>query len=217
MVGELLLYKYLPKEKILVVRPSIIMGDSRGILPRSFVIMWAFAVANKLRLIPVNPNKKIDIIPVDFAVKAIISLLMSKRNYNIYHISAGEQRSYPIANILNTIEKNISELPAFKFVDIENIKIIKLWARNYHINGELNSCKDYFEYWEKIFENRSDLRILLAGFEPYLRFAESGQVFDNSRLINDTNIELPMAAHEYIESMLEYFPMIDILEGAVDP
>ena len=63
MKGELLIREHLPAEKILIARPSIIMGDSRPIIPRSPVILWAMATINHLRLIPVNEHSQLDIIP----------------------------------------------------------------------------------------------------------------------------------------------------------
>src|ERR1051326_1282630 len=72
MRGEIMLQSYLPKEKILIARPSIIMGDTRPWVPRSYVIMWALAAINLLRLVPINPDAQLDIIPVDYASKAII-------------------------------------------------------------------------------------------------------------------------------------------------
>ena len=45
MRGEILLKEHLKQEQILVARPSIIMGDSRPIIPRSPVILWAMASA----------------------------------------------------------------------------------------------------------------------------------------------------------------------------
>ncbi|GBL34533.1 fatty acyl-CoA reductase 2 [Filimonas sp.] len=91
MMGELMIHEVLPENKILIVRPSIILGDSRARIPRSNVILWTLAAVNMLRLIPVRPAPKLDIISVDFAACAIDALLFSKRKHTVYHVSAGEQ------------------------------------------------------------------------------------------------------------------------------
>ena len=46
MMGELMLQKEFPPEKLLVARPSIILGDSRPVIARSPVILWALATIN---------------------------------------------------------------------------------------------------------------------------------------------------------------------------
>ena len=86
MQGEILLNKHLRPEKILIVRPSIIMGDSRKVLPRSPIILWTVATINQLRLIAVHEHTLMDMIPVDFAVAAIAGLLFANRKYRVYHI-----------------------------------------------------------------------------------------------------------------------------------
>ena len=117
MLGELSIRKELPEEKILIIRPSIIMGDSRPIFPRSPVILWTLATANLLRLIPVNQHANLDIIPVDYATNAITALLFAKRNYSVYHVSAGTQSATTTDKVSNAIADYFPERPDFKFVD----------------------------------------------------------------------------------------------------
>ena len=66
------------------------MGDSRDWKPRSYVILGALAAMNAIRLIPTNPHSNLDIIPMDYAVRAIAGLLFAKRRWTTYHISAGK-------------------------------------------------------------------------------------------------------------------------------
>ena len=84
-------------------------------------------------------------------------------------------------------------------------------------DSELNNYKTYLEYWDELLENKSDMRILLAGLEPYLDFMELGHIFDNSRLLEDVNIPAPTACHDYIVNSLEFMRTIDIFDGAIDP
>ncbi|HXP53266.1 MAG TPA: SDR family oxidoreductase, partial [Bacteroidia bacterium] len=129
MMGEIMLTKSLPKEKILIVRPSIIMGDSRDWIPRSYVILWAIETVNMLRLIPVNGRAALDVIPIDFASKAITSLMFTKRNHSVYHISSGANSATSSERITSAIAKSFPDLPPFKFIDKEFMKEIKLWAK----------------------------------------------------------------------------------------
>jgi len=218
MMGELMLDKYLPKEKILVVRPSIIMGDSKNLVPRSSVILWTLAAFNYLRLIPVNPLSKIDIIPVDYAAEAIAELLLVNRKYDVYHISAGVDSSTNSELCTKRIEGYFPEKPVHAFVNRKMANSMRFWAkgRNGEI-GELEKYKNYLIYWENILGERNRLRILFAGLEPYFDFIELGQVFDNTRLLSDAKLPKPEPAHKYIINNIKFLESIDIYEGALDP
>ena len=218
MQGELLLPKYLPDEKILIVRPSIIMGDTREWVPRSYVILWALAACNLMRLVPVFADSNLDIIPVDYAAKAINELLLAKRKYNIYHISSGNASCTTPRKATSAIENSFPDKPPFKFVDFELISHMKFWAKGrLNPESELLDHSDYLDYLEKAFGDKQTLRILFAGLEPYLKFIELGQIFDNSRLLEDTNVGNPEPAHEYIKRSFKYLENIDVFEGALDP
>jgi thioester reductase-like protein len=220
MVGEMMLPEYLPKEKILVLRPSIIMGDSRPWMPRSPVILWALASINLLRLIPVNPLSQLDIIPIDYAVAAIEQLVFKKRKYSLYHISSGNASQTNALKLTNTIESYFPDRPAFKFIKSDMLAQMKKHARNPNLvlpGMELLNYSEYLEYWKAAIGENGQMRILFAGLEPYFRFVELGQVFDNSRLLEDTNLGDSPSAHEYSKVCIKYLEKIDILEGAIDP
>lgn len=218
MMGEMMLRDYLPEDKILVVRPSIVMGDSRTWKPRSYVIMWTLATMNMLRLIPVNKNAKLDVIPVDYCSKAIIALLFAKRKYNVYHISSGQDSATTALQSTNTIEPFFNHRPKFKFIDHDLINQLKLWAKDkLNPSSEVFNSPEYLAYWEKIMGEKNRLRIIFAGLEPYLEFIELSQVFDNSRLLEDTDIGPSSPAHEYIVNSIPYLDKIDVFAGAIDP
>lgn len=219
MTGEQVLKDYLREDQILVVRPSIIMGDSRPWAPRSTVILWTLATVNLLRLVPVNPLAQLDIISVDFASKAIVALLFSKRKHQVYHISSGQAGASNALKITSVIEPHFNHRPPFKFVNTSHVKQMIAWAKNHppKPGDELERNVAYMTYWNDIFESRGRLRILLFALEPYLEFMELGQIFDNSKLLADTGIKQPPPAHEYIKNSVEYIGNIDVFEGAVDP
>jgi len=221
MIGELILENYLPSEKILVVRPSIIMGDSRPWTPRSYVILWALATLNELRLFPGNPNSKIDIIPIDYAALSIIELVFNnKRKYNVYHISSGPDSATTPEKTTSAIKDFFPEKPDFKFVSRELLGDMKKWSRNgVSVSKEniLYQHKNYLNYWVDNFGSNSRLRILFYALEPYIDFIELGQIFDNTRLLEDTNMGHSIPAHIYLENMKKHFESINIFEGAIDP
>jgi thioester reductase-like protein len=219
MHGELLIDKHLPQEKILIARPSIILGDSRNVVPRSPVILWAVATINHLRFVPVNEFSKLDMIPVDYTVNAIIGLVLKKRKYKVYHISSGEKSATTAHQLALTLNEYFVDLPAFYFADKNLLNQVKNWAKNrLKSDSELYNFQVYLEYWKKTFEDPSAVRILLAGLDPYLGFMELGQVFDNSRLLEELpELKQSIPAHEYIKNALVYIEKIDLMEGAINP
>jgi hypothetical protein len=98
------------------------------------------------------------------------------------------------------------------------INQVKIWAKGHlSVNSELNKFPLYLAYWHTIFPETGNLRILLAGLEPYLGFMELGQVFDNSRLFEDVpHLPQPVAADVYINECMPYIAGINTLEGAFD-
>ena len=218
MRGEILISEHLPKEKILIARPSIIMGDSRPIVPRSPVILWAMATMNQLRLLPVNEQAQLDIIPVDYAANAIVGLLFSKkRKHNVYHISSGEAGATTIYKLSQTLTKYFHKMPPFHFVRKVMINEVKHWTRNrLHEGAELYNYRSYLDHWKKTFANKSNLRLLFTGLDPYLHFMELGHIFDNTRLLEDVDIPNSEPVDVYIERSLHFVEKLDVLEGAID-
>ena len=216
--GEFLLQRELPADKVLIARPSIIMGDSRPIVPRSPVILWALATINALRLCPFDINAQVDIISVDFAADAIVKLLFARRNHSVYHISSGIEAHTTAIKTLSIIDPYFKDMPDFKFIDSSYLNKLKQWSKG-KINADngLAEYADYCDYWEDYFEDRGKLRIIFAGLEPYIHFIELGHIFDNSRLLADVDIEPPIPAHEYIVNSIDYIKNINILEGAFEP
>lgn len=219
MMGEIQIRKYLPEDKILIVRPSIILGDSRAWVPRSYVIMWTLACVNFLRLIPANPDSALDMVPVDYVSDAITKLMFSKRKFNVYHISAGEEGATTPAKLTQTIADNFPDLPKFQFVPNEMIHDMKMWSRKRLSAGsDLNNYPEYLDYWKSIMEDSSDLRVLMGGLDAYIGFMELGQTFDNSRVLaEDFGIAQTKPAHEYIKNSVHLLENIDIFEAALEP
>ncbi len=218
MMGEIMLTNEIAPEKLLIVRPSIIMGDSRDWVPRSYVILWAFATVNLLRLIPAEGKSNLDIISVDYAAKAIIALLFSnRRRHRVYHISSGSKSATNVEKIAAVIAQFFPGLPPVKFVNFALLKQMNLWAKKSLPKGsELYHYDKYLEYWKETFGDISRMRILLAALAPYLEFAQMGQLFDNVKLIEDTGIDLPVPAHIYIKSSGNYIKNIDVFGGAAE-
>ncbi len=86
MVSELL-----PDVSRLVFRPSIVLGDSRRAETTQFDMVRAFVFLARLPVLPLRPDDRIDIVPVDYVADAIVALHQKARpEHEIYHLSSGD-------------------------------------------------------------------------------------------------------------------------------
>lgn len=217
-IGEIMLRSLLPAEKLLVVRPSIIIGDSRPWTPRSYSILWALAGFELMRLVPMNPEARCDVIPVDFAAHAIVTLLFAERRFDTYHISAGLAASTPISRFLRALD--IPGRPPFVFVNHATMmgEMKQLFRNRLPETAELlREHGAYVDYWKTELGGVEPLRVLLAGLDYYFRFVNLDLVFDNTRLLADTGLAASEPAHVYMERNRLQLRAIDIMSGATDP
>jgi nucleoside-diphosphate-sugar epimerase len=215
--AELALQRALPAARRLVVRPSIVMGDSRPLVPRSPAILWAMAALNRLRLLPVDADAALDIVSVDYAADAICALLFAGAS-GVYHVSSGPGGATSARRLAATLARHFGG-PPFCFVSASLFPSIQRWAKGQapEEGGELRAYGRYLNYWRDSFCDARRLRAVLAALEPYLRFMELGHVFDNRRLLAATELRTPPPAHIYMEPAMRYLTTIDIVGEAADP
>lgn len=218
--GEINIRKTIPANKLLVVRPSSIAGDSRSWMPRSFVISWAFAVFDLLRLIPTESKAGMDIIPVDYASRAIVELLFNEnRKFNTYHISSGRQSATNMELVTGAVNSSNGNKPPFCFVDHSLMKQMVAFSKGQlHDNAELREYAEHLNYWSRTFNSDgSVLQKLLWAINFYYQFVNLGLVFDNSRLLADTKVGHSEPAHVYMGRNREQLKKIDVISGDIDP
>jgi long-chain acyl-CoA synthetase len=80
---------------VTILRPSIIVGDSRTGWTPAFNVLYAplraFA-ARQLRVLPARPSAPVDVVPVDHVADAIIELTSERdEGLSTYHLVAGER------------------------------------------------------------------------------------------------------------------------------
>jgi hypothetical protein len=210
----------IPDEKLLIVRPSAVFGDSRAWMPRSFDVSWALAALNVMRLCSVDPQIQFDLVSIDYVCKAIFKLLLAKRNYNVYHISAGERFSSTMGKMLDVYAQADRGKPDFCFVDREYLPKIVRWSKERAIKhtSPLRGYNEYLSYWTAFLGTDGNFRILLAGMKTYFQYIELNQVFDNSRLLQDTDVGEPEPAHEYFKRTVGFhLEGINVVDGARNP
>ena len=216
MLAEMAVANAIPADKLLIFRPSILLGDSRCIVPRSFDIAWIIVAFRYLRLCFCDPDSECDVIPVDYAAKAIVSLLTSRRRHSTYHVSGGPAATTPrkIGKLIDYYDPN---LPDVTFCPREHLDLVKRWLRTgENLTSELRPYSDHLEHI-KATVGRKNARMLLAGLDAYWQFIDLNQRFDNSRMLADSQIGLPEPAHVYLKRTAPYLHDIDPLQAAVNP
>ena len=116
------------------------------------------------------------------------------------------------------VDNYFDDMLPHRFIGKQMLNSLKLWAKGkLPVGHELYKHYEYLEHLQYEFEDLSNLRILFAGLDPYIEFAELGQRFDNSRIIQDLGITPSEPGHVYIHNCLHYIEKINLLEGAIDP
>jgi thioester reductase-like protein len=88
---EHMIRELLPNVPITIFRPSIVMGDSRHERTTQFDMVQAFVFLAGLWILPLRPNDRLDIVPVDFVAESVVALHQKEKPlYDTYHLSSGE-------------------------------------------------------------------------------------------------------------------------------
>ncbi len=87
---EHMLRELLPEVPRTIFRPSIVLGDSRRGATTQFDMVRAFVFLAGLPVLPLRPDDRIDIVPVDYVADAIVTLHQKEKPaQEIYHLSSG--------------------------------------------------------------------------------------------------------------------------------
>ena len=94
--AELMVHAAMRELPITIVRPSIVIGDSRSGATNAFnVIYWPLRVFadGLLRVAPAAPNLPVDVVPVDYVARGTIKALFEGAADNTYALAAGDRAS----------------------------------------------------------------------------------------------------------------------------
>jgi len=215
MLAEMEVRSRVPREKLLVIRPSILLGDSRCVVPRSYDIAWIIAASQRLRMNFSSPDAACDILPVDYAARAIVKLLLAERHYLMYHVSAGQSAS-TLGELGKATISSWEGAPPLVFATKPDLAALKKWLRGGPPDARLRPFRQHLEYLKESVGLR-EVRLLLSGLEAYWKFMDLNQRFDNARLLADTDIEAPEPASQYLKRTLSFLECVDPLAAAVNP
>jgi thioester reductase-like protein len=137
-----------------ILRPSIIVGDSRTGVTSSFKMMyWPLKIyARRLwRTVPGYPDAVLDIVPVDFVAAAVARLAFDEAAAgNTVHLCAGQRGSATIEQIAHRAAEYFNG-PQPRFVDpklffaaIRPLLFVSLWGRKRRVLIDGRAYRDYF-------------------------------------------------------------------------
>ena len=137
-----------------ILRPSIIVGDSRTGVTSSFTMMyWPLKIyARRLwRTVPGFPDAVLDIVPVDFVAAATARLLFDPAALGqTVHLCAGPRGSATIQQVAKRAAEYFNA-PEARYVDpklffaaIRPLLFMALWGRKRRVLRDGRAYRDYF-------------------------------------------------------------------------
>ena len=159
-----------------ILRPSIIVGDSRTGVTSSFKMMyWPLKIyARRLwRTVPGYPDAVLDIVPVDFVANSVARLLFDEAAWGrTVHLCAGPHGSATIAQVahrameyFNGPEPRFVD-PKFFFAVVRPLLFISLWGRKRRVLRDGRAYRDYFTMRMQFDTSNAERLLQPAGVTP---------------------------------------------------
>lgn len=181
---EHMLHELLPDVNGLVLRPSIVLGDSRFPETTQFDMVRAFVMLAKLPVLPFEPDWRLDIVPVDYVSKAIVTLHQrDKLPHGAYNLSSGTA-SLTYRQVVEAMRR-AGHPVRHRFVP--------------GLNGAFNRLVETASNTPRSW-GVSLPASLLKVFLPYLTF---NTVFDNRRVV-DALGEAPLSFDHYAYGLYQF-------------
>jgi long-chain acyl-CoA synthetase len=137
-----------------ILRPSIIVGDSRTGVTSSFkMLYWPLKIYSRRlwRTVPGFPDAILDIVPVDFVAKAVARLALDdSATGSTVHLCAGPRGSATIERIARRAAEYFKVRepryvdPKIFFAAVRPLLFLALWGRKRRVLIDGRAYRDYF-------------------------------------------------------------------------
>jgi thioester reductase-like protein len=159
-----------------ILRPSIIVGDSRTGVTSSFKMMyWPLKIyARRLwRTVPGYPDAVLDIVPVDFVANAVARLLFDESALgSTVHLCAGPRGSATIQQVARRAMEYF-DAPEPRYVDprlffavLRPLLFVSLWGRKRRVLRDGRAYRDYFTMRMQFDTSNAEHLLQPAGVSP---------------------------------------------------
>ena len=160
----------------MVLRPSIIVGDSKTGVTSSFKMMyWPLKIYARglWRTVPGYADAILDIVPVDFVASAVTQLLFDEAALgSTVHLCAGAQASATIQQVahrameyFNGPEPRFVD-PKFFFAVVRPLLFLSLWGRKRRVLRDGRAYRDYFTMRMQFDTSHAERLLQPAGLSP---------------------------------------------------
>jgi thioester reductase-like protein len=171
-----------------ILRPSIIVGDSRTGATSSFKMMyWPLKIyARRLwRTVPGFPDAVLDIVPVDYVATAVALLAFDEAALgSTVHLCAGARGSATIQQIARRAAEyfHVPEPryvdPKFFFAAVRPLLYLSLWGRKRRVLRDGRAYRDYFSMRMQFDTTNAERLLEPAGIRPPLVMDYLDSLFD---------------------------------------
>lgn len=160
----------------MILRPSIIVGDSQTGVTSSFKMMyWPLKIyARRLwRTVPGYPDAVLDIVPVDFVAAAVARLLWDEAALGgTVHLCAGPRGSATIDQVAHRAMEYFHGPepryvdPRFFFAVLRPLLFASLWGRKRRVLRDGRAYRDYFTMRMQFDTSNAERLLRPAGLTP---------------------------------------------------
>ncbi|MGO8757963.1 MAG: SDR family oxidoreductase [Terracidiphilus sp.] len=159
-----------------ILRPSIVVGDSRTGVTSSFkMLYWPLKIYSRRlwRTVPGYPDAVLDVVPVDYVAKAVAQLAFDANAVgSTVHLCAGPRSSATIQQIAKRATEffQVREPryvdPKFFFGAIRPLLFLILWGRKRRVLVDGRAYRDYFSMRMQFDTANADRLLGPAGILP---------------------------------------------------
>ncbi|MBU1707369.1 SDR family oxidoreductase [bacterium] len=182
--AELLVRQWMAELPISVIRPSVVICDSKtgkASNHNGFYRAIRMYLLKNLSLLPGETSSPLDLVPVDYVCDAIFRIAHHPKSTGMcYNLTAGPERTTTLGEI-QELASRYSGQPKFKIVSRDDYAALLSHAEKHLSDDE-----------RAVFEE-------LSHYVPYL-FCDL--LFDNSNTVRDTGLQAPLV-RDYFELFIK--------------
>jgi thioester reductase-like protein len=174
--AEALVRSYLPTLPGMILRPSIIVGDSQTGATSSFKMMyWPLKIYSRRlwRTVPGYPDAVLDIVPVDYVSAAVATLAFDPAALgSCVHLCAGPKGSATIQQIAQRAAEYFHvKLPRYVdpklfFATISPLLDLFVWGKKRRVIRDGGAYRDYFTMRMQFDTTNAERLLAPAGLRP---------------------------------------------------
>jgi nucleoside-diphosphate-sugar epimerase len=182
-------------DRLVIARPSVIVGHTRLGTGPSSSLFWYYRALAALRCGPFELDDRRDVVPVDYVADALAFLVaLDRPRFRTYHVSAGENAS-PLGEILRGLAQDGSST----------------WRK-----VSAAALANMADELRPFVQSDDEARKVARGLGACAKFGELGvQCFDNSRLLSE-GFRQPPSFLDYLHVCARSSAGASIFEQMID-